>query len=121
MDNVDSSGKVLLSRNQRLQLPFSMKEEFIPLERSNALRQRIAGATTVAPELRDMRRTALLDVLTDKTDAMQKKKAEAKKRGRERLQRERAAEEEMYLQQLKKAKKETARLREFRTQHKSRK
>ncbi|PWV19323.1 hypothetical protein C3747_10g108 [Trypanosoma cruzi] len=113
--------KVLLSRNQKLQLPFNMKEEFIPLERTTALQQRLAGAVTVAPEPRDMRRTALLDVFASKADAMLKKKAEAKKRTRLRHQRESAAEEEEYLRQLKKAKKETARLREFRSQHKTRK
>ncbi|RNF27525.1 ribosome biogenesis protein BMS1 [Trypanosoma conorhini] len=115
------AAKVLLSRNQKLQLPFNMKEEFIPLERTTAVQQRIAGAVTVAPEPRDMRRTALLDAFTDKADAMLQKKEEAKKRSRLRRQRESAVEEEEYMRQLKKAKKETARLREFRSQHKSRK
>ncbi|KEG15357.1 ribosome biogenesis protein BMS1 [Trypanosoma grayi] len=115
------SAKVLLSRNQKMQLPFSMKEEFIPLERSTALEQRIAGATTVAPEPRDMRRAALLDAFSDKADAMLKKKAEAKRQARERHKREAANEEKEYERNLKKAKKETARLREFRSQHKSRK
>ncbi|RHW68491.1 AARP2CN (NUC121) domain protein [Trypanosoma brucei equiperdum] len=124
VDDGDGKGKtpdVLLSRNQRLKLPFSLKEEYIPLKRSTALQEQIAGATTVAPEPRDMRRTALLDILNEKTEAMWRKKVEAKKRVRERHLRESKAEEEEYQRRLKKAKKETARLREFRSQHKSRK
>ncbi|ORC87090.1 ribosome biogenesis protein BMS1 [Trypanosoma theileri] len=120
-NTADRSVKVLLSRNQKMQLPFNMKEEFIPLEKSTALQQRVAGATTIAPEPRDMRRTALLNAFSDKAESMLKKKAEAKKRARQQHQRVSAAEEKEYERQLKKAKKETARLREFRSQHKTRK
>ncbi|KAL7709175.1 AARP2CN (NUC121) domain/40S ribosome biogenesis protein Tsr1 and BMS1 C-terminal [Lotmaria passim] len=113
--------KILLSRNLKMQLPYDMKEDFIPLNKSSALQERIQGATTVAPEQREQRRQALLDTFADRADAMTQKKDAAKKRARERAAKEAAKEQEVYLQGLKRAKKETARTREFRTQHKSRK
>jgi ribosome biogenesis protein BMS1 len=113
--------KILLSRNLKMQLPFDMKEDFIPIDKSTALQERIKGATTVAPEPREQRRQALLDTFADRADAMTQKKDAAKKRARERAAKEAAKEQEVYLQGLKKAKKETARIREFSTQHKSRK
>ncbi|CAG9577298.1 conserved hypothetical protein [Leishmania major strain Friedlin] len=113
--------KVLLSRNLKMQLPYDMKEDFIPINRGTALQERIKGATTVAPEPREQRRQALLDTFADRADAMTQKKDAAKKRARERSTKEAAKEQEAYLQGLKRAKKDTARMREFRTQHKSRK
>ncbi|GET90111.1 hypothetical protein, conserved [Leishmania tarentolae] len=113
--------KVLLSRNLKMQLPYDMKEDFIPINRSTALQERIKGATTIAPEPREQRRQALLDTFADRADAMTQKKEAAKKRARERSEKEAAKEQDAYLQGLKKAKKDTARMREFRTQHKSRK
>ncbi|CAJ1010078.1 putative AARP2CN (NUC121) domain/40S ribosome biogenesis protein Tsr1 and BMS1 C-terminal [Leishmania naiffi] len=113
--------KVLLSRNLKLQLPYDMKEDFIPVNRDTALQERIKGATTVAPEPREQRRQALLDTFTDRADAMEQKKDAAKKRARDRSAKKAVKEQEEYLQGLKKAKKDTARMREFRTQHKSRK
>ncbi|KPA85268.1 hypothetical protein ABB37_01613 [Leptomonas pyrrhocoris] len=113
--------KVLLSRNLKMQLPYDMKEDFIPISKSTALQERIKGATTVAPEPREQRRQALLDTFADRADAMTQKKDAAKKRARERAAKEMAKEQEVYLQGLKKAKKDTARIREFSTQHKSRK
>lgn len=118
-ENLDSQ-KVMLSRNVRLGLPFEMKEEFIPIKKRNELRERLAGAVTVAPEAREQRRQALLDALGDKADAMQQKRDAAKKRARERASKAAAQDEAEYLRGLKKAKKETAREREFRSQHKSR-
>lgn len=114
------SQKVLLSRNTKMQLPYDMKEEFIPISRTNELRERLQGATTVAPEARDQRRQALLDTFEDRADVMTKKREEAKKRARERAAKEAAKENEQYVQGLKRAKKETARRSEFRSQHKSR-
>ncbi|KAG5474766.1 hypothetical protein LSCM4_03942 [Leishmania orientalis] len=113
--------KVLLSRNLKMQLPYDMKEDFIPINRGTALQERIKGATTVAPEPREQRRQALLDVFADRADAMTQKKNAAKKRARDRSAKAAAREQEAYVQGLKKAKKDTARMREFRTQHKSRK
>lgn len=112
--------KVMLSRNVRLALPFEMKEEYIPLKQTTELRERITAATTVAPEARERRRQALLDALEDKADAMQKKRDAAKKRGREKASRAAEKEAEEYLRGLKKAKKDTARQSEFRSQHKAR-
>lgn len=113
--------KVLLSRNLKMQLPYDMKEDFIPISKSSALQERIKGATTIAPEPREQRRQALLDTFADRADAMTQKKDAAKKRARERAAKEAAKDQEVYLQGLKKAKKDTARIREFSTQHKSRK
>eukprot|EP00796_Vickermania_ingenoplastis_P008240 gene8240-5761_t len=112
--------KVMISRNVRLGLPFEMKEEFVPLKQTNELRERMTSATTVAPEARERRRQALLDALEDKADVMQKKRDAAKKRARERASKAEEKETEEYLRGLKKAKKETARRAEFRSQHKSR-
>lgn len=112
--------KVMLSRNVRLALPFEMKEEYVPLKQTTELRERIATATIVAPEARERRRQALLDALEDKADAMQKKRDAAKKRAREKASRAAEKDTEEYLRGLKKAKKDTARQNEFRSQHKSR-
>ncbi|KPI89475.1 hypothetical protein ABL78_1439 [Leptomonas seymouri] len=113
--------KILLSRNLKMQLPYDMKEDFIPIDKSTALQERIKGATTIAPEPREQRRQALLDTFADRADAMTQKKDAAKKRARERAAKEAAKEQAIYLEGLKKAKKDTARIREFSTQHKSRK
>lgn len=120
-DEDPAKQKILLSRNLKMQLPYDMKEDFIPINTSSALQERIKGATTVAPEPREQRRQALLDTFADRADAMTEKKDAAKKRARERAAKEAAKEQEVYLKGLKKAKKETARIREFSTQHKSRK
>ncbi|KAG5474433.1 hypothetical protein LSCM1_03215 [Leishmania martiniquensis] len=120
-DEDPAKQKVLLSRNLKMQLPYDMKEDFIPMSRGTALQERIKGAITVAPEPREQRRQALLDLFSDRADAMTQKKSEAKKRARDRSAKEAAKEQEAYLQGLKKAKKDTARMREFRMQHKSRK
>ncbi|KAG5500517.1 hypothetical protein JKF63_03611 [Porcisia hertigi] len=113
--------KVLISRNLKMQLPYDMKEDFIPINRGTAVQERIKGATTVAPEPREQRRQALLDTFADRADAMTEKKDAAKKRARDRSAKAAAKEQEAYVQGLKRAKKDTARSREFRTQHKSRK
>lgn len=118
-ENFDEQ-KLLLSRNIRLALPFEMKEEFVPLKKRNELQERLTAATTVAPEVREQRRQALLDALEDKADAIQKRRDAAKKRARERASKAAERESEEYLKGLKKAKKETARHQEFRSQHKSR-
>ncbi|CCW62306.1 unnamed protein product [Phytomonas sp. EM1] len=111
---------VLLSRNMKMQLPYDMKEEFIPIKPTNELQERIRGATTVAPEPRELRRQALLDTFEDRADAMTKVKEMARKRARERAAKEAEKECEEYARGLKKAKKDTSRMREFRSQHKSR-
>lgn len=112
--------KVMLSRNVRLALPFELKEEYVPLKQTTEIRERITTATTVAPESRERRRQALLDAFEDKADDMQKKRDAAKKRARERQSQTAEKESEEYLKGLKKAKKDTARQNEFRSQHKSR-
>ncbi|CCW68643.1 unnamed protein product [Phytomonas sp. Hart1] len=112
--------KVLLSRNMKMQLPYDMKEEFIPLKPTNELRDRIQGATTIAPEPHEQRRQALLDAFEDRADAMSKVKDLARKRARERAVKKAERENEEYARGLKRAKKETSRMREFRSQHKSR-
>jgi ribosome biogenesis protein BMS1 len=68
-----------------------------------------------------MRRQALLDVFEDKADAMDAKRREAKRQAKIKQKRESAKEAEEFERSLKKAKKETARKKEFRTQHKSHK
>lgn len=112
--------RVMLSRNVRMGLPFEMKQEVIPLQKSTELQDRITGAVTVAPEARERRRQALLDTFEDKADVMQKKRDAAKKRAREKSEAAAARANTDYLRGLKKAKKETARHNEFRSQHKSR-
>lgn len=119
--NNNGKADVLVSRSTRMQLPYDMKEEFIPLRRTTALQERLQGATTVAPEVHELRRQALLDAFEVKADGMTKKKEQAKKRARARAAKEAEKENEVYLQGLKRAKKETARRSEFRSQHKSRK
>lgn len=79
------------------------------------------AAITVAPEVREQRRQALLDTFSDRAEAMRQKKNEAKKRARDRAARAAAKENEQYVMGLKRAKKETARKAEFRSQHKVRK
>lgn len=117
----DEPARVMLSRNTRLNLPFDMKEDFIPLPKKDIVREALAAATTVVQEPREIRKQALLDAFQDKADAMEKRKKEQKQIQRERTKREAEREDEEYSRKLKKAKKETARKQEFRTQHKVKK
>ncbi|CUI14705.1 Hypothetical protein, putative [Bodo saltans] len=118
--NFDEAAKVMISRNTRMALPFDMKEEFIPLAKSDVVKQRIVAATTRVVEPKDMRRQALIDTFQDKADAMDQKRKETRQISRDKVKRAAEREEEEYEKKLKKAKKETARKQEFRTQHKSR-
>lgn len=118
--NLDEPARVMISRNTRMNLPFDLKEEFIPLAKPDIVKQRIAAATTRVVEPKEMRRQALLDTFQDKADAMDQKRKETRQIARDKMKRAAEREEEEYEKKLKKAKKETARKQEFRTQHKSR-
>jgi len=115
----DGADRPMLSRNLRLQLPFDMKEEFVPLQPSRLEQQRIA-ATVVAPEPKELRRKALLDAFEDKAtqlaESRHARKAEQARIAKRALDKETS----VYERKLKQAKKETARKAEFRSQHKSR-
>ena len=111
---------VVLSRNDRMKLPFDMKEEYIPIKRTSEVQERIVATTTIAPEPHEMKAQALLDVFQEKAAAMEAKKREAKMAVRAKQARDRQEDSVEYARKLKKAKKETARKTEFRSQHKSR-
>lgn len=117
----DEAPKVLMSRNLKMNLPFDMKEEFIPLQRAKEIEERVTAATTVAPEPRQMRKQALLDTFRHKADAMDEQRREQRRLQKIKERREKAKEEELLNQKIKHAKKVTARKQEFRSQHKIRK
>ena len=123
--NEDEPVQVAISRNTRKALPFNLKEEFISLGTADgnatATQQRVAAATTIAPEIREMRKQALLDVFVNKANKMDAQKKASAKAKKVKTARVDEKELEEYARKLKKAKKETARKQEFRSQHKSRK
>ena len=62
----------------RLDLPFDLKEEYIPVQQTSAEAQRVKAAVTVAPEPHEMRQSALLSMFRRKADKMEQKVREAK-------------------------------------------
>lgn len=123
--NDDEAVQVAISRNTRKSLPFDLKSEYISLGTADggatAAQQRAAAATTIAPEQREMRKQALLDVFVNKANKMDSQKRASAKVKRAKTARVDEKELEEYARKLKKAKKETARKQEFRSQHKTRK
>ena len=113
--------RIPLSRNTRTNLPYELKEDYVALVQTDEARDRARAATTVAPEPREQQRRAMLDMFREKAEKMGAKKKEAKKRAREKQAHDSEKTREQYERALKVAKKETARMREFRSQHKSRK
>ena len=121
-DTVKSDDKrVLLSRNTRLALPFDMKEKYIPIQTSTDLQKRVHQAAVVAPEPQEQRKRALLHAFREKAAVMDEKRRAARAITRQKTERDKEKDEAEQERKLKKAKKETARKVEFRTQHKSRK
>eukprot|EP00742_Colponemidia_sp_Colp-10_P016499 GILJ01018916.1.p1 GENE.GILJ01018916.1~~GILJ01018916.1.p1 ORF type:complete len:740 (-),score=203.73 GILJ01018916.1:80-2098(-) len=123
--NDDESVQVTISRNTRKSLPFDLKSEYISLGSADgaatAAQKRTAAVTTIAPEQREMRKQALLDVFVNKANKMDHQKRTSAKVKRSKTARNDEKEVEEYARKLKKAKKETARKQEFRSQHKTRK
>ena len=110
--------KQIISRSLRMNLPFDLKEDYVPLQPSS-LDKEIEGATTVAPELYQQKRKALINMLADRSEHLAKKDEEIRSRARKRIQLKQAKELAIHAKQMKRAKKETSRMKEFRSQKKT--
>eukprot|EP00656_Telonema_subtile_P017923 TRINITY_DN19664_c0_g1_i4.p1 TRINITY_DN19664_c0_g1~~TRINITY_DN19664_c0_g1_i4.p1 ORF type:complete len:113 (-),score=42.15 TRINITY_DN19664_c0_g1_i4:360-698(-) len=111
----------MISRNMRKNLPFGLKEEYVSLEGTSETQEKVMAATSLAPDARDMRRKALLDTFRDQANILDKRKQVAGKMKAIKKAREEKTDDAHYEQKLKKAKKETAKKEEFRSQHKTKK
>ena len=120
-DETPDAGSIMISRNMRKNLPFSLKEDFVSLEGTSEIQKTVMAATTIAPDAREARRKAMLDAFRDQANILDKRKQVAGRMKAVKKAREEKGDEEHYEQKLKKAKKETAKKEEFRSQHKSRK
>jgi ribosome biogenesis protein BMS1 len=111
---------VVVSRTLRTALPFDMKDDFVAFAKPSGFEDRVRAATTVVPEPKELKKRALLDSFRAKEDGMQVQKREMRARNRVKASRDHQKDLLEQDRKIKKAKKETARTAEFKSQRKSR-
>ena len=118
---VDSSDKVPMTRNMRMRLPFEHKEDYIPVEKTTIQQEQVKAATFVAPEPREVRKKALIELLADRSAQLEEQQAAIKAEARKKQALKDKKDEIMYNAKIKKAKKESSKREEFKSQRKSKK